>query len=238
MCGMKVFFKSVLIFLLVNGSFLFSHPSSYALPDCYGVPLDKKLSKFLNFKNGFFIEAGANDGITQSNTKLLEECYGWKGILIEPSPNLFSTLISNRPNSKCFQCALGSFQEDNTYLTGDFDGKLMSSVNGVKGNRRSSIKVVTRSLQSILDECDIRHVNFFSLDTEGYEFNVLKGIDFEKTSFDYMLIEINFLHYTEIVHFLASKGYEMIENFSKYNRLTNPLWDGTHNDYLFKKTLN
>ena len=42
--------------------------------------LDIKLEKYLNFSNGFFIELGAHDGITQSNTyyyekkKKLERC--------------------------------------------------------------------------------------------------------------------------------------------------------------------
>lgn len=34
--------------------------------------LDDKFSKYLNFRNGFFIEAGGNDGISQSNTYYLE----------------------------------------------------------------------------------------------------------------------------------------------------------------------
>jgi len=47
--------------------------------------LDEKLLKYLNFNNGFFIEAGANDGVNQSNTLMYEQKYGWSGLLIEPS---------------------------------------------------------------------------------------------------------------------------------------------------------
>ena len=35
--------------------------------------LDNKLEGYLNYKNGFFIEAGANDGYSQSNTNYLEK---------------------------------------------------------------------------------------------------------------------------------------------------------------------
>ena len=80
-------------------------------------------------------------------------------------------------------------------------------------------------------------LKFFSLDTEGYELNVLKGIDFAKTTFDYLLIEIYNYQYQEIVDFLADKGYEMIRNLSNYNKIDNRIWDGTHNDYLFRRKI-
>jgi FkbM family methyltransferase len=180
-----------------------------------------------------FIEAGAHDGIQQSNTKRLEEFHGWTGILVEPSKSLFNALKKNRPNSKCFQNALGSFEENNLFIHGDFDGSLMSSVNGNRLDRNPSITVQIRSLQSILDEEKIDHVNLFSLDTEGYELKILKGIDFNKTTFDYLLIEIYNDQFDSIVSLLESNGYELIENFSNYNLKDNPFWDGTHNDYLF-----
>jgi len=199
---------------------------SYSFGDSQGVPFDKKLA---------FIEVGAHDGIDQSNTKLFEESYGWTGILVEPSPILFSRLCENRPNSQCFQCALGSFEEDGTYAFGDFDGSKMSSLDGKRLNRVADLKVLVRSLQSILDDLKIDYINLFSLDTEGHELNILKGIDFSRVKFDYILIEIYANQYDEIVSFLSVKGYEMIECFSNYSLSTNPGWDGSHNDYLFKR---
>ena len=235
MMSLKIRSFCIVAFLGVS-SLALSHPEvSYSLPDCFGVPFDEKLVKLMNFENGIFIEVGANDGITQSNTKLLEEYYRWTGILIEPSETLFSRLCFNRPNSKCFQCALGSFDRDGTYAYGDFDGNLMSSIDGNRLQRSADKKTLIRSLQSILDEVGLQHINFFSLDTEGYELNILKGIDFTKTTFDYLLIEIYNHQYDQIVLFLSEKGYDMISSFSNYNLQTNPGWDGTHNDYLFER---
>ena len=51
--------------------------------------MDKKLLKYLNYNNGFFIELGANDGLRQSNTYYLEKNLGWRGILIEPEKKNF-----------------------------------------------------------------------------------------------------------------------------------------------------
>lgn len=207
---------------------------TYSMKDADSIPLDHKLQKILDYSNGVFIEVGALDGNEISNTKLLEEYYGWKGILVEPSPSLYDRLCANRPKSRCFQCALGSFEENGTYAYGDFDGHPMASLLG-RTERRADVRVLVRSLQSVLDECAIRHVNFFSLDTEGYELNILKGIDFNKTVFDYLLIEIYQDQFTEIVTFLADRGYGLISCFSNYNKVSNPGWDGTHNDYLFKR---
>lgn len=209
--------------------------TTYSYVDAFNTPLDHKLVEIMNFRNGTFIEVGAHDGLFQSNTKLFEEAYGWTGVLIEPSPSLFPKLVKNRPQSKCFQCALGSFEENGTLGVGDFDGDSMASINGTRRHEKPTQTVLIRSLQSILDESGLHHINFFSLDTEGYELNILKGIDFSRTSFDYLLIEIYKHQYDEIVLFLAENGYRLVKCFSGYTHKTNPGWDGTHNDYLFTR---
>ncbi len=206
----------------------------YSSIDGDGKPLDQKLLALLSNENGVFIEAGALDGIRQSNTKLLEERLNWTGILIEPSPSLYEALCSNRPKSRCFSCALGSLEEEGTTATGDFDGHPMSSIQGAKRGSTPTVTVPVRCLQSLLDECGIDHVHFFSLDTEGYELKILQGIDFSRTTFDYLLIEIC-QDYQEIVSFLDANGYEVHSNFSNYRLETNPSWDQTHNDYLFHR---
>ena len=48
--------------------------------------IDKKMLKYINYRNGYYIECGANDGVNQSNTWYYEKCLDWKGILIEPIP--------------------------------------------------------------------------------------------------------------------------------------------------------
>lgn len=208
---------------------------SYSSLDSKNVPLDHKITERLGRRNGVFVEVGAFDGLIQSNTKLLEEFYGWTGILIEPSAVLYKRLVNNRPRSSCFQCALGSFEQNNTYRYGDFDGELMSSMGGNREHRPATQRVLVRTLQSILDETHLDQIDFFSLDVEGYELNVLKGIDFTKSSFDYILIEIYKKFYNEILKFMQYNGYKLIENFTNYSSLTHPDWDGTHNDYLFQR---
>jgi FkbM family methyltransferase len=195
--------------------------------------IDTKLLNYLDYNNGFFIEVGANDGITQSNTLLLEQTKNWKGILIEPSTNVFEKCVKNRPNSKCYNCALVA-EESTIFIKGDFFGSLMSSVDGGRLNSKNLVYVKSRTLTSILDECNINKIDFFSLDVEGYELDILKGLDMNKYKPIYVLIEIYEKHKENIMQHMFSNDYELVCNLSDFNLDNNPYWDGTHNDYLFK----
>jgi hypothetical protein len=150
-------YRCVLLLLLSPLS-LFAGEVSYSLVDSLGIPLDEKLVRLMNYTGGVFVEAGAHDGLTQSNTKRLEESHGWTGILVEPSPSLFNVLVANRPQSRCYRCALGSFEQNNRYVAGDFDGSLMSSVDGQRRSRSAKQPVLVRSLQSILDEVGLKDI--------------------------------------------------------------------------------
>jgi len=73
--------------------------------------IDRKLEKYLSYKHGFFVELGANDGITQSNTKYFELFRKWEGILIEPNPQKWEECVSNRSKrSSSINAACVSFE--------------------------------------------------------------------------------------------------------------------------------
>ena len=61
-----------------------------------GDGLDKKMLDYINYKNGFFIECGANDGINQSTTWYFEKKLKWKGLLIEPIKYIHKVAKSER----------------------------------------------------------------------------------------------------------------------------------------------
>jgi hypothetical protein len=72
--------------------------------------LSKALIKHVGYTNGYFVELGANDGISQSNTLYLESYLGWHGILVEPDvDNYLKCLKSRSPRNKIFCCACVSF---------------------------------------------------------------------------------------------------------------------------------
>ena len=47
-------------------------------------------------ENGFFIEAGAAEGVKLSNSLFFEMKRNWRGLLVEPSPNYFERLLQKR----------------------------------------------------------------------------------------------------------------------------------------------
>ena len=200
----------------------------------------KKLDSIFNNKeNGVFIELGANYGITESNTAFFEKYRKWKGILVEPSLKGYNKCKLYRPNSLCFNfaCVSNDFKEE--FIYGDFqDNHPMASVNGKRLNRSILTKVKTSTLEKNIDSCDFKEIHLLSLDTGGYELNILKGINLDKYRPKYMLIEIYTKDYNDIIDFLNNNKYKLISNFTNYNNLLCPNWDGTHNDYLFIDSFN
>ena len=64
--------------------------------------IDQHLEKFFPNKNGYFVELGANDGISQSNTLFLEKYKNYRGVLIEPHPGNFEKCQKNRSEKNHF----------------------------------------------------------------------------------------------------------------------------------------
>jgi FkbM family methyltransferase len=194
-----------------------------------------ELEQYLNpKKNGVYIELGALDGVTQSNTKWLEDEYNWTGILIEPSNDKFNECKINRPNNFLFNCACVSFEYNEKTIRGDFNGSPMSSVGGKRRNFYPEVEVVSKSLQSLIDVTELNEIDFLSLDVEGYELEVLNGIDFEKQPINFVLIEVYEKDKNDIFDFMNKNNYILIDCISNFSKDTHPNWDGTHNDFLFK----
>jgi hypothetical protein len=111
----------------------------------------------------------------------------------------------------------------------------MASIDGIrqKGIDNSNIEISVTTLEKILDGVNVKNIDLLSLDVEGYEFEVLKGLNLNKYRPTYLLIEIYNVNFDNIYNYLTENNYKLCCNFSNYNKEDNPGWDGTHNDYLF-----
>ena len=196
--------------------------------------LDHKVMKYLPDRPGYFIELGANDGISQSNTYLLEAKHGWRGLLIEAVPHKFFQCKENRSQENSFACAAAvDFDYSERFVEMQYSG-LMSigetstldgeshSQDGVQflaqGEEVVRFGAPARTMTSILDEVSApERIDFLSLDVEGAELSVLNGIDFDRYSFAFMLIECADRQAIETL--LAAHGYEHIDQLSHHDHL-------------------
>ena len=164
-------------------------------------------------KEGYFVEIGAYDGVSMSNTYLLEHEYDWKGICVECNPLHFSNLLKNRPN--CINYNWAVFNEDDKIMKFiDDDTGGCSGFVETNSHRhilhKNIIEVTTRKLTTILEMANApKFIEFLSLDTEGSEYDILQAHDFDQYLFGYICIEHNFIEVNrqKIRKLLESKGY-------------------------------
>lgn len=200
--------------------------------------LELKLRPYLDFYGGFYIECGANDGLSQSNTKYLEIFRNWRGLLIEPHPQTFLQLLDNRcSDNYFFNVALvpSTFKDNEVELT--YSGLMTTPIgletdlqsrvdhlNLVKndfGERQKNFFAPARTLDSILYEIGApTTIDFFSLDVEGSELAVLQGLDLVK--YDILLLLVECRNFKRLSTYLDSFGYSFVEQMSPH-------------DYLFRK---
>jgi FkbM family methyltransferase len=176
------------------GSDRYSHPALHGI--------DRKLDRLFDRHGGFFVEAGGFDGYRQSNTYYLERFRGWRGVLVEPMSELAREARLNRPTATVIQCALvGSGYPEQT-IEMEF-GDLMSSVSGLHESGWTDYgftlgwqdpyteQVPARSLGDVLGELGSPQIDLLSLDVEGYESQVLTGLDLDRHAPMWILIEMH-----------------------------------------------
>ncbi|CAL8144909.1 unnamed protein product [Orchesella dallaii] len=169
-------------------------------------------------KPGFFVECGANDGEFISPTLSLEQTYNWTGLLIEANPEPFSKLEARNRKAWLINTAV---------CTTPFAKKIPFFINpnnsGVSGlNKRKGYGVIVPlsiqciPLYTILAALNITEVDYFSLDVEGLELEILRTVPFDKVMFKFLTIE----HWSipggrkVLQAFMESKGYLFIKEIN------------------------
>jgi FkbM family methyltransferase len=157
-------------------------------------------------ENGFFVEIGAYDGISLSNTYAFEKFRNWKGICVEPITSIFAKLEKNR-KCECIHGCIFSNEGEIEITHVDGPSEMLTGISDkyndlhkqriekeVKelGGEIKKYKVPTYNLTNLLSKRNIKHVNFCSIDVEGSEWEVLQSIDFSKITFDAFSIENNY----------------------------------------------
>jgi FkbM family methyltransferase len=177
---------------------------------------------FKSKRNGVFVDIGAHDGQTLSNTYTLEKELGWTGICIEPMEHEYKKLVECR-SAKTYNCAIYDTNGIEKFTMLEYDGypdmlsgiaKDMSIVHmghvlsegSRMGAKRKVIDVPTRILNEILVENNIYDIDFLSVDVEGAELKILKSIDYNKFKIKVIVYE-NGEADQPIRDFMKTKGY-------------------------------
>ncbi|WP_338221420.1 FkbM family methyltransferase [Algoriphagus sp. oki45] len=178
---------------------------------------DLIIDSILNKENGFYVDIGANDPVHLSNTKRFYD-KGWNGINIEPQSFKISEFNTQRERDINLNIGIGPldgymefFELDISSLS-SFNKKIaFENCNKFKANIKEVKQVPVRRLDSILNE-NLPHdfnIDFFSIDTEGFEMEVLESNNWSIYRPNVIIIEFG-NRLVEINEYLTSKKYSLI----------------------------
>jgi FkbM family methyltransferase len=217
--------------LLILGIF-FTMSSKYFSQPC--TQQDKYLNEryFKDKRKGVFVDIGAHDGISYSNTYFFEKELGWSGICIEPLPSVFELLKKNR-NCVCINACISQSKGIVDFIEVKGSAEMLSGMVSTyhpkhlerlkeeiqrDGGSYSVIRVQSDPLGDILDKYHIENIDYLSLDTEGGEFDILNSIDFTKCMIQAISVENNYGD-VRIKALLGSKGFYLVDVLSNFDEI-------------------
>lgn len=176
----------------------------------YGQDLWVSRAVYPDVEDGYFVDLGAADGETDSNTKLLE-LKGWKGICIDPFAHSMQqrtcTVVREAVDSEAGNVV--EFQQP-----GNFSGGLVKYAGAWVSDedKQETVKLITTTLETILDKAGAPHfINYMSVDIEGAEYPALKDFPFDKYRIGAFTIEHNNVEErrTAIRQLMEANGYHL-----------------------------
>lgn len=178
---------------------------------------------FPDVENGFYVDVGSNHPVRHSVTKRFYD-RGWRGINIEPNPALFALMMEHRPEDTNLNVGAGSKPDklkfriynsrDGLAGLSTFSTEMMDSYSGkeeidTKNYQDQVVKITT--LEQIFAKQNPSNIHFLKVDVEGFEYEVLKGNDWNKYRPEMLCIESNHL-VNDWHEFLLQKGYKVVFN--------------------------
>ena len=203
-------------------------------------PQSKEVDALFNqAKGGFFVECGALDGERASNSLPFEFNRQWTGILIEANPYYYTQLLGKNRNVWSINACLSPYNyathlqfESSKGHTGRV--VLLDDEHRPSANKRKRTDLVACfPLETILLALNQTRVDYFSLDVEGLELEVLKTIPFDRI--DIRVLTVEYMHggggKDAYKSFMESKGFRTHKEL-KYSEPRAGLFA---EDYVFVK---
>jgi FkbM family methyltransferase len=133
----------------------------------------------------FFLQVGANNGEDTDQINAMIRRYNWRGILLEPQRHVFADLVKNYAGCDRLifeNAALAYSDGDKDFWTvpdhhshGSFDKRVLHR-SGFKGPEIEQLSVKTMSIRTLLAKHAVDHIDLLQIDTEGFDFEVIKII--------------------------------------------------------------
>jgi FkbM family methyltransferase len=194
---------------------------SQALQDLF---LDRWV--FRELEGGRFIDIGAHDGLTYSNSWFFETVRRWQGVCIEPNPSVFKRLLANRMCTTlncCIADVAGPvrFQKITGYsemlsgIVDKYEAEHMQRIRDEMGEHGGSSEIITvqaRTFGDVVAEHGVSEVNYLSIDTEGGELQILTTIDFRKVFVHAISTEYRVPQRETMIAVMRDKNFELIKS--------------------------
>lgn len=174
-----------------------------------------------NISSGVFIDIGANDGLTFSNSLLFEE-KGWQGICVEPHPLIFEELKKQR-GCQCVNACIADHDSSVDFLAVNGPAHMLSGIEDFmdqghkiridkeiqeRGGSKQRIRVETLSPRTLIERYSISQIDFLSVDTEGCELPILRSFLSDSKSPKPKVISVeNGSRTSSLFDYLTSVGY-------------------------------
>jgi len=181
---------------------------------------------FRGFAGGSFVDIGAHDGITYSNSWFFEKVRGWKGVAIEPNPAVFKRLVANRA-CEALNCCISNragtvqfrriagFSEMLSGMVDKYDAEHLRRIEDElkqHGGSSEVIAVEARRFNEVAARSGLSDITYVSIDTEGGELAILESIDFSRTFVHALTVECNVNRSEPMTSFMHGNNFELIKS--------------------------
>lgn len=215
--------------ILISSAYGFCNYSQPFFPYYSQIGQDKFLNEsiFKNKKNGVFVDIGAHDGISYSNSFYFEKELNWQGICVEPNPFVYELLAVNRKCETVNACIYDKNGFVNFLLVNgpsemlsgiyeEYDLRHLKRIDHEVKELGGSLeikKIQSYTLNSLLAKHKLTNIDFLSIDTEGSEWTILKDLDFDRFLIKIICLENNYED-KKLHNLLINKGFKLIHRIS------------------------
>ncbi len=178
-------------------------------------------------RNGYFVDIGAYDGITISNTYYLEKELDWKGLCVEANPHTYNLMTECR-NTECINIAVAPYEKEVEILLNGWSSAINDSFTSSEILKQNfeSVKVNAITINELFERYNVpSEFDYLTIDIEGGELEILSQLDFSRWRFKVLTYEhnshlVNHENYPELVQrrekmeeLLYANGYVLYKNY-------------------------